>query len=110
MATHNRKRRMPRCRPQRTEENDRPKNLAGETVTEHPIVVNIEHWRRRPPYDIPVPTAKIKPTVEDATPAGRVHKQAVLLKLILSDTIAEAALDAMIETVASLARGRGGSE
>jgi hypothetical protein len=97
MATRNRKRRMHRVRPQHTEETDPPDSFVEGTGNDNPGVVDIEHWRKRPPNDIPVPTAKTKPTVEDATPAGRARKQAVLLRLILSDEITEKELDALLD-------------
>jgi hypothetical protein len=86
----------------------------AETEIGHPdlisSVISIQGWKRRTRDEKPSPTEKMRPTKKDVPPWGRAYKQATLLRLILSDTIAEADLDAMIDTVASLVRRRGGLE
>jgi hypothetical protein len=69
-------------------------------------VASIEGWKKRQAPETTTAPAGGKLVKENVRLLSRAQKQAALLRLILSDTITEAGLDAMIEAGVSLVSRR----
>jgi hypothetical protein len=80
-----------------------------EIRTHQPSVVSIQGWKQRPVQESPTLPADTKPTKKNLHLLSRPQKQGALLRLILSDTILEEELDAMIKAAVSVVTGRGES-
>jgi hypothetical protein len=80
-----------------------------EIRTHQPSVVSIQGWKQRPVHQSPTLPAETKPTKENLHLLSRPQKQGALLRLILSDTVLEEELDAMIQAAVSVVVGRGES-
>src|SRR3984885_16273968 len=81
---------------------DKPYSSVQRTATRAHGVVSIQDWKKRPSPKSPTWAAHIRPYKEDVRLLSMAQKQAALLRVILSDTIAEADLDAMIQTAVSM--------
>jgi hypothetical protein len=108
MADDSRKQRRHASKAKGTEPPDRPDSFRQEAVTQLPAVTNIEDWKKRPVNKDPARTAETRQMRGDLHLLSRVQKQAALLRLILSDTIEEGDLEAMIQTATSFASTGGG--
>jgi hypothetical protein len=108
MADDSRKQRTPASKPKRREPRDPPGSFGEDTVTQLPAVTSIEDWKKRPISKSPDRLAQTKQMREDIHLLSRVQKQATLLRLIVSDTVEESDLEAMIQTATSLASTRCG--
>jgi hypothetical protein len=80
---------------------------AEEIGSQQPSVVSIQGWKQRPVQKSPTLPAEMKPTKENLHLLSRPQKQGALLRLILSDTILEEELDAMIQAAISVVTSRG---
>jgi hypothetical protein len=108
MADDSRKHRISVSEQNRPEPPDRPGSFAEETVTQLPAVASIQDWKKRLVNNSPARAAEARQMKEDLHLLSRVQKQAALLRLILSDTIEEGHLEAMIQTATSFAATHGG--
>jgi hypothetical protein len=102
MADDRRRERIPASKPRPPELPRLPCPQVEQAATQHPCVVSIQAWKRRPAHEGRTLPAGAKPTRENLLLLSRPQKQAALLKLILSDTILEEELDAMLQAAVSI--------
>jgi hypothetical protein len=108
MADGSRKQSIPASKPRRPGSPGGPDSFRQKTVTQFPAVTSVDDWKKRLARRSPGRAAETKQMREDLHLLSRVQKQATLLRLILSDTIEEGDLEAMIQTATSFASTRGG--
>jgi hypothetical protein len=85
-----------------------PRAQAEEIGSQQPTVVSIQGWKQRPVQESRTLPSDTKPTKENLHLLSRPQKQGALLRLILSDTVLEEELDAMIRAAVSVVTRRGG--
>jgi hypothetical protein len=78
--------------------------VANDSRKQQPIsVASIEGWKMRQANERPAASAEGRLAKEEVRRLSRAQKQAALLRLILSDSVAETDLEAMIQAAGSLA-------
>ena len=83
--------------------------VANDSRKQQPIsVASIEGWKMRQANERPAASAEGRLAKEEVRRLSRAQKQAALLRLILSDSVAEKDLEAMIQAAGSLAPEGGG--